>query len=601
MANLTALTRARVGAFQRTFQLGGLVTVVLAEDRLGFRTSGEAVVTTTDPADGLPGSAFYQQLGGLDCPACPTASTACLTAQITAYLTAVATNGASGYPTQCSPQLLSYVYNTGAINFANWTASMIQAGKAFSFAMETLQTYNGNNTQHIIGTTPAIYLGTQFAASKAAGVPFQVWASQTVFLPTPWPDLINATAHGRANSQALGKGGFLSGLCGSSFAPSCCACRRARLYRSSADAPVADNALTGGTFGSDNWVRPEPSACSSVARSPAARLQDGFNTERNFITAMLSLGNTPIINSGDSHSFWLGVVPNVTFASGPTQPAVIEFGGGAITSPGWGDSFGTSGGPVPGYTLGTAEQAFMNFVEDGHVLAAAGAGFGLKTVRHAHGALIFQVNATSYVGQVMTVDTTNSTTYRAMCDYAYQVLPGTKGVFTSLAVGQTGARARESVSCSASVPLTLAPDPIQATPATLAACPPSTARCRAPSSWGSRRRSRGTRRWPPPGRATPPCRSRPPSMRSTSPPLHRRMRAPWAGGLWRPLWAAAFPGRRRRRLLPRSSPMSLLLRGTRPTPRTRGRPCFPWAACRCPSTRRRSWPRPVSACRPSAW
>ena len=43
------------------------------------------------------------------------------------------------------------------------------------------------------------------------------------------------------------------------------------------------------------------------------------------------------------------------------------------------------------------------------------------------------MNASSYVGQIYTVDTMNSTNYTAMCDYAYGVQAGSKGVWTNLA------------------------------------------------------------------------------------------------------------------------------------------------------------------------
>ena len=157
--------------------------------------------------------------------------------------------------------------------------------------------------------------------------------------------------------------------------------------------------------------------------------------------SQLALGATPIINSGDSHSFWLGFVKNATFGSGPTAPAVVEFAGGSVTSQGYGDLLAPAG-PVPGGTLSAATNAVLQWVEDGHVIAGQAAGWGLTAVRHWHGALVFKVTASSYVGQVFTVDNVNSSTYVAMCDYAYAVAPGARGVMSSLANGTAGATAQ---------------------------------------------------------------------------------------------------------------------------------------------------------------
>ena len=351
VTNLTALTRARIANQQRTFNFGGLITYVLAEDRLGYRTSAEATLT----------NGGYEELGGFDCPACPTNAPACLAAQAQQFGAAYANYSkgvAASFPLACSPQLLGLLASSMITTpYANWTAAQTAQLSAYAQALEALQAYNGNITEHIIGTGPAMYIGAQFAASKAAGVPFQVWGSQTVFAPQPFPDLISSSTKGRATSQQAAAAGALAYLCGTAL-PTVCA-----------------GALGGYTFESDDW--------------------DGFNAERNFILQMLAQGNTPIINSGDSHSFWLSTVPNSTFTSRPLGPLAVEFGGGSVTSPGWGDSFAGLG-PSPGYTLGLSSQAFLNFIEDGHVLAAQNAaaqslGFGLQTVRHAHGVLVFKV------------------------------------------------------------------------------------------------------------------------------------------------------------------------------------------------------------------
>jgi hypothetical protein len=118
-------------------------------------------------------------------------------------------------------------------------------------------------------------------------------------------------------------------------------------------------------------------------------------------------------------------------------PSVVEFAGGSITSQGWGDYFpalnAVNGAPVMGYTLNTASNAFLNVLEDGFTIANA--DNGMVASRHLHGALVFKATNSSYIGQVFTIDTMNSTTYNIMCDYAYSVAAGTKGVMTNLASG----------------------------------------------------------------------------------------------------------------------------------------------------------------------
>jgi glycerophosphoryl diester phosphodiesterase len=84
-----------------------------------------------------------------------------------------------------------------------------------------------------------------------------------------------------------------------------------------------------------------------------------------------------------------------------------------------------------GYTLNQANNAFLNVLEDGFTIANA--PNGMVASRHLHGALVFKATTSSYVGQVFTIDTMNSTTYNIMCDYAYSVAPGIPGVMTSLA------------------------------------------------------------------------------------------------------------------------------------------------------------------------
>ena len=67
-----------------------------------------------------------------------------------------------------------------------------------------------------------------------------------------------------------------------------------------------------------------------------------------------------------------------------------------------------NGAPVMGYTLNQANNAFLNVLEDGFTIANA--PNGMVASRHLHGALVFKATTSSYVGQVFTIDTMNSTT-----------------------------------------------------------------------------------------------------------------------------------------------------------------------------------------------
>jgi hypothetical protein len=374
--NVTAMTRARMAGLQRTFDFGGLITYALTEDRVSYRTSAQAV---NNNGLSLP-------LGTQDCPA-----------GVAAAATAVAA-GKLG-DVQCSPAYAALV--AGGLTTlppANWTSAAVAAVAAAYQAMTTSPLYYGNTSQHIIGTTPTAWLGATFAASKANSIPFQVWASQTVFQTVATPDFINGTSATNPLARSTSR----------------------------TQAPVAAAMCQPGFFGA--------SCAASLAGLPwAADDWDGFHAERLSVLAALAQGNTPIVNSGDAHGFWLGTV-GAAVQSG--SPVVVEFAGGSVTSQGWGDYFpGVAAAPVYGYTLNAANNAFLNMLEDGFV--TSNANTGMVASRHLHGALVFEVTATSYIGQVFTIDTMNSSAYNIMCDYAYTVPVGTKGVMTNLAQGGT--------------------------------------------------------------------------------------------------------------------------------------------------------------------
>ena len=372
--NVTSASRVRMAALRRSFTLNGLVTMTLLEDRVSARTSANAV---NNNGMKLPLSAF-------DCPSYG--------------LTTV------GDP-QCSPvaqaALASGLASVGAdgVSFlspVNWTVPMITALKTAYQSMTTSPIYYGNTSQHLVGTSAVSFLNSTFAASKAAGVPYQVFVSQTVFQTTAAPDLLSAVTSGRLTSKSMA--GAAGAICSPSGLAAACA-----------------GAKAGIPWNTDSW--------------------DGFDVERNAVLAAFGSAATPIINSGDAHGFWLGGVP-APATVGSTTNVAVEFAGGSVTSQGWGDFFAFLNGyaipaPAPGGRLNQGSNAFVNMLEDGFVIANNATG--MVASRHLHGALVFRVTATSYIGQVFTIDTMASSNYTIMCDYAYSVPAGTKGVMNNLA------------------------------------------------------------------------------------------------------------------------------------------------------------------------
>ena len=96
---------------------------------------------------------------------------------------------------------------------------------------------------------------------------------------------------------------------------------------------------------------------------------DGFHNERLKVIAAMGKGSNPIVNSGDAHGYWISSIKDQAYTG--TSDMAVEFAGGSITSQGWGDYFPTAGGPTFGYTLGAANNAWLEMLEDGFVAANA--------------------------------------------------------------------------------------------------------------------------------------------------------------------------------------------------------------------------------------
>jgi len=375
VSNITALDRSRLAGLTRSFDFGTLMTYALTEGRVAYRTSSAAV---NNNGSSVP-------LGPTACPSGTfngtTADAQCSPVARAAIIAGIATLNAAGTSiTWTQP--------------ATWTQAQITALNTAFTGMAASSTYYNNPAEHVIGSSGVNFLSTKFTASKAANISFQAWASQTVFQITESIDILNATAvggAGRLSSQAAG-GGILGGVfCANS--PNICS-----------------GALAGLPWNVDSY--------------------DGYYYERQAIMTALMTGNNPIVNSGDAHGFWLGTIKgNVTTGA----PAVSEFAGGGVSSPGWGDSFSAYaalGAPTPGYTLSTPTNQFLNMMEDGFVIANR--PNGMVASRQKHGVLVFKVTPTTYTGQVFTVDTLVSPSYKIMCDYAYQIAAAVPGVMNNL-------------------------------------------------------------------------------------------------------------------------------------------------------------------------
>jgi glycerophosphoryl diester phosphodiesterase len=388
VTNITALTRYRMFTLQRAFTFSNVVTVALTEDRVSYRTSANSKLN----------NGALSPIGPTDCPS----------GNVGAFYVA---NDPLCSPVAQAAVALGMATRTAAgtgisMNNPNtWTQAQIaNLSSTFLNNMMYNPMYYNNASQHIIGTTPTNWLGTTFAASKTAGVKFQVWASQTVFMVTEATDTYNATISGRASSQSLASAMNPYSTNPTSAAYSLCTVLGAGCAAAWASMP----------WNVDGW--------------------DGYNYERQQVLNALAQANNPIVNSGDAHGFWLGSIKS-SITTG--TPSVVEFAGGSITSQGWGDYFpalnGVNGAPVMGYTLNNVSNAFLNVLEDGFTIANA--PNGMVASRHLHGALVFKATAATYIGQVFTISSMNSSSYVAMCDYAYSVAAATPGVMTSLASG----------------------------------------------------------------------------------------------------------------------------------------------------------------------
>ena len=296
-------------------------------------------------------------------------------------------------------------------SFATWGSNqqaLNSMGAAYA-GMTTSQTYYGASGQHIIGATATQFLASKFAASAAANIPFQVWASQTNFMHNVGPDFLStASATGtRPTTTAM-----ISGAYATSSA----------LYGN----PV-------GLVGAICTYLPALCVGPLVKAASDTDSMDGFFAERANILTALANAKTPIVNSGDSHNFFISSVLSSPATGG--TPVTFEFGGGSVTSEGFGDAFGPFGGPTFGGAIDGSpiSNAVLNTIEDAFVVGNAATG--MTASRSAHGALVFHVTPTTYTGQIFTVTTINATNYTAMCDGAWQIPVNNIGSVTNLGSG----------------------------------------------------------------------------------------------------------------------------------------------------------------------
>lgn len=258
----------------------------------------------------------------------------------------------------------------------NWTdADYASIHEAFLSQANSAEFYN-NPAERIMGETTVDKLGQVFANSKAAGIPFQVFLSQTVFQPTSGSDWLGGTSStARPAAQIMAP--YASSACNTWWRANCLGTK------------------AGIPWNTDSW--------------------DGFHNERLKVLAAMSKGNNPIVNSGDAHGYWIAGIKEQALTG--DKMVAAEFAGGSVTSQGWGDYFPTAGGPTFGYTLGPTNNPWLTMLEDGFV--AANARYGEVASFHKHGSLVFHVTKESYIGNVMTVDTINGTGYHAMCEVGF--------------------------------------------------------------------------------------------------------------------------------------------------------------------------------------
>jgi hypothetical protein len=318
---VTDALRGVLASQTRAFDFGGLLTLMATEGRIGYRTSSAAV---NNDGKMMPPS---------------------LAAAGTAVAAATAPVLAKGGP-------------------VNWTAADYASIHSAFLTQAYSKDFYNDPAERIIGETTVEKMGKVFADSKAAGIPFQVFLSQTVFQPTSGSDWLGGSSS-TARTAAKKMAAYAASACNSWWKSNCLTTK------------------SGIPWNTDAW--------------------DGFHNERLKVIAAMSKGNNPIVNSGDAHGYWISGIKEQGFNG--TKMVAAEFAGGSVTSQGWGDYFPTSGGPVFGYTLGPANNPWLEMLEDGFV--AANARYGEVASFHKHGSLVFHVTKDAYVGNVMTVDTIN--------------------------------------------------------------------------------------------------------------------------------------------------------------------------------------------------
>jgi alkaline phosphatase D len=357
---LTATTRAMLKKLSRKFDFGGLITISVADARIAYRTSASAPLNKNSTSSESVSS-----------PIAPT-----------------------DLSTPCGQAMAGVIFQNGltnpAVGSSGWTTLQIAGVRAACLSMQTSETYYGNKTQHIMGSYDIANLKSDFAASKAAGIPFQIYVSQSPVQHLAWPDWeLGAGGMTDAAAAFATTGAF---ICSCQNVEFCFACLQAK-------AGVAYNV--------DSW--------------------DGFSYERLQLVDALAAGNTPIINAGDSHNGWIGTIDSDVFGTG--SPVAVEFATASVTADNWGNIIADLLGVAPkrGYKFGASEYATTSWLRDGFLYSNA----GLRGVTFMHGATIGHVNKTHYVSEHVSVDTINGFNYTALCEYSMIVAAGTKGLITS--------------------------------------------------------------------------------------------------------------------------------------------------------------------------
>lgn len=113
-------------------------------------------------------------------------------------------------------------------------------------------------------------------------------------------------------------------------------------------------------------------------------------------------------------------------------PNMVEWCGGSVTAPGWGDQPNypaqQSGKPID-----ITMKSYIQLLEDGFMISDAKNTNQNQILasRMPHGALVFQVTPTSYTGQIFTVNNIATPSYTASCDSAYVIAAAVPGVANS--------------------------------------------------------------------------------------------------------------------------------------------------------------------------